>query len=181
MAVASPSSSDYFAVLGLPPGFAIDAAAVERAFHERSRTDHPDRFASAPASERAAAAQKFAVIRDAYQTLRLPARRAEYLLAKDGVVIGEHERLDLAFLDEVLELREELAGALAAGDHAKVATLEAVMKRRHEGLVAQLAPAFDAIARGGDEATAARATAKRALVELRYVQRYLEECDRADA
>jgi molecular chaperone HscB len=178
--MSAPIERDYFAALGLAPGFAIDAATVERAFHERSRTDHPDRFAAAPPAERAVAAQRFAVIRDAYQTLRLPAKRAEYLLARDGVVIGEHERLDLAFLGEVLELREELAGALATHDDAKVAALEAAMKVRHQALVAQLAPAFDAIGRGGDAAIAARAAAKKVLVALRYVQRYLEECDRVD-
>ena len=40
--------------------------------------------------------------------------RAEYLLARAGVTIGDNEQLDPAFLMEILELREELAEARVA-------------------------------------------------------------------
>ena len=57
--------------------------------------------------------------------------RAEYLLARAGVTIGDNERLDPAFLMEILELREELAEARAAGNaDAGRATLQRAMQAR---------------------------------------------------
>ncbi len=166
----SRSSSDLFGLLGLEPGFDVDAAALEQAYLERSRVVHPDRFVSAPAAERVAALQQSMQLNLAYQTLRKPVSRAEYLLARGGSGIGDHEKVDVTFLDEVLELREELSLARRAGRLEDVARLEKAMKSRHAGLVAGLAPAF-----------AARdlPRAKELLIELRYVARYLEECDAA--
>jgi molecular chaperone HscB len=168
--VESRSSSDLFGLFGLPPRFDVDAAALEKAYLERSREVHPDRSATAPAAERVAMLQKSMQLNEAYQTLRKPVPRAEYLLTRAGVGIGDHEKVDVTFLAEVLELREELAAARQAGKLDDVAGYEKQMKARHAGLVGGLAPAFAA----GD-----LAAAKRILIELRYVARYLEECDAA--
>jgi hypothetical protein len=40
------SSSDAFGLLGLPAQFDLDPALIERAFFDRSKELHPDRFAS---------------------------------------------------------------------------------------------------------------------------------------
>lgn len=161
----------YFELLGLPERFEIDGAALERAYLERSKETHPDRFASAPAGERVGAVQRSIELNDAYQTLRKPARRAEYLLARRGVTIGDNERIaDHDFLMRILALREELAEARAEGRTAEVARLERAMAGHHKELLASLAPRFAA----GD-----LAAVKQTLIELRYVARYLEECEAA--
>jgi len=160
-------------MLGLPPRFDLETAAIETRFRERSRELHPDRFAAAPAAERAQALIKARALNDAYQVVRRPQRRAEALLARAGVVIGDHEKLEPAFLMEILELREELAEARAAARTADVTRLQAAMVARHRALIDGLTPLFAA----GD--AAALAAAKRDLITLRYVVRYLEECDAA--
>jgi molecular chaperone HscB len=157
-------------LLGLEPRFDLDVAAIEKAYLERSKDAHPDRFASAPAAERAAAVGRAMTLNEAYKTLKRPVARAEYLLARAGQGIGDHDKVDVAFLSEVLELREELALARAAGKLDDVARLEKAMKARHAALVAALAPAF---------AANDLARAKQLVIELRYVARYLEECDAA--
>ncbi len=43
---------DPFAVLGLPRAFDVDLRSAEKAHRELSRALHPDRYASAGASER---------------------------------------------------------------------------------------------------------------------------------
>ena len=48
----TPDWGDYFACLGLPRRLGIDAADLERRFHERSRELHPDRFFERPEAER---------------------------------------------------------------------------------------------------------------------------------
>ncbi|MBZ0238347.1 MAG: Fe-S protein assembly co-chaperone HscB [Deltaproteobacteria bacterium] len=169
----APTRPDPFAMLGLPARFDLDTQAIEARFRERSRERHPDRFASAPAAERAQALAKARALNDAYQVVRRPQRRAEVLLERAGLTIGDHERLEPEFLMEILELREELALARAAGQLELVEKLQGAMQARQRALEAGLAPLFAA----GDPASLARA--KRDLITLRYVVRYLDECDAA--
>src|ERR1041384_916361 len=93
---------------GSAPGYDIEPAALGRAFFERSKELHPDRFATAPAAERVAALSKSRALNDAYQLLKREGSRAEYLLSQHGHVIGDNERLDPTLVMELLEQREEL-------------------------------------------------------------------------
>src|SRR3954468_23003087 len=110
-AVERAFSSDAFGLLGLPAQFDLDPQVIESAFFERSKELHPDRFATAPASERVAALSKARALNDAYQLLKRPASRAEYLLAREGITIGDNERIDPALVMDLLEEREVLSEA----------------------------------------------------------------------
>ncbi len=170
--MASPSTSkngpEPFSLLGLSPAFEIDLSALEKAFFEKSKELHPDRYAQAPAAERVAALTKARALNDAYQTLKKPVPRAEYLLERAGVTIGANEKLDPRFLMEVLELREELAEARHAGKSAEVQRLQAVMVTRRKAVLAKLPALFAA-----NDLPAI----KEQLMVLRYLDRYLVECD----
>ena len=170
MAVERASSSDAFGLLGLPAQFDLDPAVIERAFFERSKEVHPDRFANAPAAERVAALSQTRALNDAYQTLKKPVARAEYLLERAGVTIGDNERLDPAMIMQVLELREELAEARQGNDRPKLEALQAQMQARRTRALAELPPLFDA---------SDLPNIKRVLISLRYIDRYLDECDAA--
>lgn len=167
---AVPSGDDPFALLGLPVAFDVDPAALERAFFERSKVVHPDRVAGSPAAERVAALSRSRALNDAYQLIKKPVSRAEYLLARAGVTIGDNERLEPAFLMEILELREELGEARAAGDVGRVEQLQRAMQARRGEAQGALPGLFAA----GDFAAI-----KHRLIVLRYIHRYLEECDAA--
>ena len=170
------STPDPFALFGLAPRFDVETAALEARFRERSRELHPDRLGpGASAAERAQAMIRTRALNDAYQVLRRPERRAEHLLARAGLAIGDHERLDPGFLGEILELREELAGVRADGRTDEVARLEGVMRARRDAHLAALGPLFAS----ADTDAHALAAIKQHLVTLRYVGRYLEECDAA--
>ncbi|MEO6772012.1 MAG: Fe-S protein assembly co-chaperone HscB [Kofleriaceae bacterium] len=166
----SRSSSNFFELLGLPVQFDLDPSQIERAFFDRSKELHPDRFASAPAAERVVALSRSRALNDAYQTLKKPVGRAEYLLGRAGVTIGDNERLDPDMIMRVLELREELSDARAANDLAAVERLQAQMKQRRDQALRELGELF---------ATDDPVGAKRVLITLRYIDRYLEECDAA--
>ncbi len=173
MAVESPSSSkqpDAFDLLGLPARFDLDGDVIERAFYERSKELHPDKFASAPAAERVVALSRSRALNDAYQILKKPVGRAEYLLERAGISIGENERLDPVTIMAVLEQREELAEARATKDLAAIEALQASMKQKRARDLVELDQLF---ARQDLEGI------KRVLIGLRYVDRYLEECDAA--
>jgi molecular chaperone HscB len=164
------SSNDAFGLLGLPAQFDLDPAVIERAFFDKSKELHPDRFASAPAAERVVALSRSRALNDAYQTLKKPIPRAEYLLARAGVQIGDNEQLDPTFLMEILELREELAEARVAKRTSEIEKLCGVMKQRRKQAIDSLTPLF---------ATNDLAGIKVQLILLRYINRYLEECDAA--
>ena len=169
--MASPStSSDLFSLLGLTPSYEIDRAALEAAYHERSREVHPDRFASAPASERVAALSKARALNDAYKTLRDARQRAEYLLVRGGLTIGDNERLEPELLMEFLEQREELAAARQAGRSAEVESLQASMLTKRKAIISLLSGLFS---------SGNLVDAKKQLIVLRYLDRYLEECEAA--
>ncbi|MBY6017455.1 co-chaperone HscB [Halomonas denitrificans] len=102
---------NYFELFGLPLGFEIDGAALASRYRELQRAVHPDNFASAREQERLMAVQKTAEINDAFQTLKSPLGRAEYLLRLNGLELrGESTTIkDPMFLMEQLELREAMA------------------------------------------------------------------------
>jgi molecular chaperone HscB len=83
---------DYFALFSLPRHLRMDLVALEKAFYAQSRRLHPDRFASRPAEEQAAALASSSHLNDAYRTLREPIARTEYLLGLEGVAMEEQSR-----------------------------------------------------------------------------------------
>lgn len=101
---------DYFTLFGLPVRYLIDGNQLTTRYQELQRQFHPDRFATQPERERLASIQQAATINDAYQTLKHPLKRAEYMLSLQGFDLGneQHTMRDTAFLMEQLELREEL-------------------------------------------------------------------------
>lgn len=165
------SSSGAFELLGLPAQFDLDPKVIEQAFFDRSKELHPDRFASAPANERVAALSKSRALNDAYQILKKPVARAEYLLAQAGVKIGDNERIaDAAFLMQILEMREELAEARVNKQTSLIEKLCGDMKARRKAVVESLPGLFE---------KNELAAIKDQLIVLRYLDRYLEECDAA--
>jgi molecular chaperone HscB len=158
---------DAFGLLGLEPRFDVDAATIERAFFAKAKELHPDRYQG---PERIAALSRTRALNDAYQTLKRPIPRAEYLLSRAGVTIGDREPLDPAFLMEILELREQLSEAIAAQQTAEVNRLDGAIRARRDAAVATLPALF---------ATRDLAGVKHTLIALRYLERYLEASDAA--
>ncbi|MEC7308122.1 co-chaperone HscB [Vibrio gigantis] len=101
---------NHFELFGLPLQFQLDGSLLSSKFRDLQRQFHPDKFATASERDRLLAVQKAAQINDAYQVLKNPISRAEYLLVQHGEDIrGEQQTMqDPMFLMEQMELREEL-------------------------------------------------------------------------
>jgi molecular chaperone HscB len=179
----------HFEVLGVPAVFDVDVEDVERRYKELTRQLHPDRFARADARARRASLQRSVQLNQAWKTLRDPVKRAEYLLALGGIEVGTEEgtqrqaadgskhRLPVpqALLIDILELREALSEAHAAGDRARTAGLVADVRGRKQA-------AMDAVGAALRAATPDLDGAARQLVAVRYFDRFLDEVDaQADA
>ncbi len=80
---------DYFTLFGLPAQYPIDLQALTVRFQDLQRQYHPDKFASGTQAEQLAAVSHSATINQAWQTLRHPLARAEYLLSLHGFDLGE--------------------------------------------------------------------------------------------
>ena len=125
---------DYFTLFGLPARYQLDTQALSLRFQDLQRQYHPDKFASGSQAEQLAAVQQSATINQAWQTLRHPLMRAEYLLSLHGFDLAseQHTVRDTAFLDEIEQAKDE-------------ARLESFIKRvkkmfdtRHQLMVEQL-------------------------------------------
>lgn len=101
---------NHFELFGLSNQFELDSNTLSQQFRELQRRFHPDKFASSSERDRLMAVQKAAEINDAYQTLKSPISRAEYMLALEGVDIRAEQQTmsDPEFLMEQMELRETI-------------------------------------------------------------------------
>lgn len=109
---------NHFELFGLPLQFQLDGSLLSSQFRDLQRQFHPDNFATASERDRLLAVQKAAQINDAYQVLKNPISRAEYLLVQHGEDIrGEQQTMqDPMFLMEQMELREELEDIADSSD-----------------------------------------------------------------
>ncbi|MDY0971707.1 co-chaperone HscB [Siccibacter turicensis] len=136
---------DYFTLFGLPVSYPLDAEQLTLRYQDLQRRFHPDKFASHPQAEQLAAVQQSATINQAWQTLRHPLARAEYLLSLHGFDLAseQHTVRDTAFLMEQLALREELDEIEQARDDARLtafmARVDGMVKARHQQMVDDLA------------------------------------------
>ncbi|MBC8268924.1 MAG: Fe-S protein assembly co-chaperone HscB [Rhodospirillaceae bacterium] len=113
-AVQPPGQMDHYQRLGLAVSFDINVADLDQLYFDLQRHLHPDRFATRSPRERAISQLQATAINDAYETLKEPLTRADYLVHLRGMgVFPEGCNLinDQALLMETMELREALAEA----------------------------------------------------------------------
>ena len=109
-ATAGATARDYFALFQLEPGFSLNEAALETAYHSLLSQFHPDRYAGQSAVEQRMAAQFCADINSGFRVLANEVTRAEYLLKRAGVDLQAAERQGVGseFLMTQIMLREQL-------------------------------------------------------------------------
>jgi molecular chaperone HscB len=164
-AVQPPGQMDHYARLGLPRGYAVDLAALDRAYFGLQRRLHPDRFARRQPRERAISQQQAAALNEAYETLKHPIRRARYLAGQMGVDLPGDGRTidDPVLLMEAMEAREALGEAASS---AEVLALERKSRDERAAAIDSLSDLF---------ATADHAGIRRAVLRLAYLDKFVEE------
>jgi molecular chaperone HscB len=169
--------ADPFDTLGVPPRFALDLAALEQRHRDLSRALHPDRYTGAPAAERRLSLSRAIDVNEAFRALKDPVRRAEALVRRAGVPVGEtsEPKPPPALLMEMMDAREELSDAARARDLARIGALAAAMRARREEVELRLGAVLDGGLDGGLEDPKKIAAALPTLGELRYIRRFLDE------
>jgi molecular chaperone HscB len=115
--------TDHFTRLGLKPQFELDPDELERQYIGFQRRFHPDRFATAPATEKTHSLQHATALNEAYAVLGSSQSRALHLLEVHNPELKNDASTtidDPELLILVMEMREALASAETAGQIAEV-------------------------------------------------------------
>lgn len=113
-AVQPPGQLDHYKRLGLDQSFDLDETGLDRHYFDLQRQLHPDRFATKSPKEKMLSMQQATCLNEAYEALKDPLTRADYLVHLQGAgVLTEGCDLvnDTALLMESMEMREALAEA----------------------------------------------------------------------
>ncbi|HZV67053.1 MAG TPA: Fe-S protein assembly co-chaperone HscB [Telluria sp.] len=163
---------DHFDLFQLPATFTLDLGALDAAYREVQGRVHPDRFVNATDAEKRVAMQWATRANEAYQTLKNPQKRAQYLCEQNGVDLQTESNtaMPMAFLMQQMEWREALGEARAAKDLDALEQLDAELKRENQARLLQIGRQLDA----GDYREAAQGV--RALM---FLEKFGEEVHRA--
>lgn len=111
-AVQPPGQVDHFDRLGVEVSFDIDTGDLDRRYFDLQRKLHPDRFATRTSREKALSQSQATSLNEAYEALKDPLQRADYMVHLKGSGIlreGCYQINDPVILMEAMELRENLA------------------------------------------------------------------------
>lgn len=136
---------NHFELFQLPIGFEVDEKALETAYLLVQKRTHPDRFANASDAEKRIAMQWAIRANEAYQTLKKPLLRAQYLCELQGVDIEAESNtaMPMDFLMQQMQWREELAEAKQHKDVAALEVLHDALHDAHSASIAHLAVLFN--------------------------------------
>ena len=143
-------SLNFFTLLQLPETFVIDLKKLDQNYQNIQKEIHPDRFASLADEAKIVSIKKTAEVNDAYQTLKSPIRRAEYLLHLYDIDIHDekYNAVPQDFLMQQMEWREALDDCKALKDTgAKIVALEILLEQvdaSHAQALARAAHLMDA-------------------------------------
>jgi molecular chaperone HscB len=138
-------SRHHFELFGLPMAFSLDAGKLDQAYRDIQGEIHPDKFAHAGEAEQRLAMQWATRVNEAYQTLRRPFDRANYLLLLQGIhaMDANNTSMPMDFLVQQMEWREQLEDAKAAQDAAVLDRLEKTLRGEARDFQALLGEEID--------------------------------------
>ena len=137
---------NHFELFQLPARFDVDMDALDAAYREVQGRVHPDRFVNASDAEKRVAMQWATRANEAYQTLRSPQKRAQYLCELHGVDLQTESNtaMPMDFLMQQMELREALGDARASKDAAALDALDTQVRSERKTRLAQVGKLLDA-------------------------------------
>jgi molecular chaperone HscB len=172
--------TDYYALLGIPRSLNPSQDKLQERYYALSRELHPDRFMQKPEAERERALEQSSALNDAYRTLKVPIKRAQYLLTLEGFDMGEQRSKDVPpeLLEEVFELNmalEEMRG----GDHSARSDLSEA-ESKFTRLLTDADQELDTLFRQYDESPSRDTLTKirGALNRHKYIQNLVDEVHR---
>lgn len=111
-------SQNYFEIFSIDVSTTPDLNVLNENNRELQRLVHPDKFASSDESQKRQAMQKTSLINQAFNTLKDPVLRLQYMLSLKGVDMNAETdtSMDGAFLMDQMELREKISEVRSQSD-----------------------------------------------------------------
>ena len=129
--LSSDFSQDHYTLFGLPRRYGLDSAELERVYREVLTRVHPDKHVGLSDAAQRLSMQWSTQANEAYQTLRQPLKRAQYLLLLAGVDVQleRNTAMPAEFLLQQMEWREAVEEVTAAGDSQALEDLHRRIKQ----------------------------------------------------
>lgn len=162
---------NYFEIFGIPESFELDQELLGNKYRTLQGEWHPDRFASADEQQKLRAVQMSSLLNQAFDALKSPLSRAEYLLTLRGCDLEHVQQQDLGMdlLTEQMQLREELEDL--PEDDSALATLDE-LKDQVNNKLQDCQQEF-----AGHIQVNAIAAAKKAFHEMQFLVKLLKEIE----
>ncbi|WWO97029.1 MAG: Fe-S protein assembly co-chaperone HscB [Candidatus Dasytiphilus stammeri] len=129
---------NYFELFQLPVNFKIDYKLLTTHFYDLQRQFHPDRYINFSHKNKIYYLQQSALINKAWQVLRYPLSRAEYVLTLYGVNKEYGTIKDQKFLSQQMNLREEYEELKKTMDIKKInkftSSINRIIKKLHQNM-----------------------------------------------
>lgn len=113
---------NYFDIFSLDVSTSPDLHRLKEKNRELQQQVHPDRFANGSEAEKREAMQITSLINQAFETIKDPVSRLQYMLMLKSVDMSSETdtSMDGAFLMEQMELREEIADVRSQSDPLEI-------------------------------------------------------------
>jgi molecular chaperone HscB len=137
---------NHFDLFQLPARFTLDMGALDAAYRDVQGQVHPDRFVNATDAEKRVAMQWATRANEAYQTLKHPQKRAQYLCELHGVDLQTESNtaMPMDFLMQQMEWREALGDARAGKDLDALEALDGQVRAERKTRLADIGQQLDA-------------------------------------
>jgi molecular chaperone HscB len=172
-------AKNYFEIFDLAVTFDVDQSMIAETNRNLQKQYHPDRFANANEQDARVAMQKTSLVNQAFQTLKAPISRAQYMLKLKGVDMESETdtSMDAAFLMEQMEFREAIADVREKDDPLdELDRMATELKSKLTSLEQEFTDSYDS----GDLGSARNAVRKmqfiiKAQTEVKEISEQLED------
>ncbi|GMR20514.1 MAG: co-chaperone HscB [Gammaproteobacteria bacterium] len=163
---------NYFELFGLPGTYTINRSDLTARYQDLQRHFHPDKFSSSSDQERRLSVQMTALINEAYQALKDPIARGQYILSLAGSNTDTETdtAMEPAFLLEQMELREKLEALNDNPDAQRLTAMAESASEKMEIRVTQLHDLLDGHERNLEQA-------RNVLREMQFIDKLQREIE----
>jgi molecular chaperone HscB len=136
---------NYFEIFSVPISTAPDLSQLKEKNHQLQQQVHPDRFVNSSDAEKREAMQVTSLVNQAFNTLKDPVERLQYMLTLKGVDMNSETdtSMDGAFLMQQMELREEIADVKSQSDPLDVLdTMTRDLKNQAQNLISNFTESY---------------------------------------
>ena len=168
---------NYFELFNINPEFNLDLDLLANTYQRLQQLTHPDKFATASDRDKLVSVQKNAQVNDAYQVLKSPLSRAEYMLELRGLELRHEQQTlqDTQFLMQQMQWREQLEDIDSGAEaEAQLAELDTEIKQQ---ITSQLSELEQQLTLDNEQANVACADLIR---KLKFMYKLRQEIARKD-